>query len=174
MRTHAPRTGVRPIGASAAMPMIDIGIAQIAIGPHEAGVARPSHSGRAGFRGQDICGIPARTLHRVLGGARRSAMGVSDRFRGLAAGELTRPRQELLSHQSRPTFPVTSMTFAYATINPCTRATCSLSSTQDRYRLAPARTDRGSHSTVEVSSTRGRSPDPFAMACKPKFSAAKQ
>ena len=40
--------------------------------------------------------------------------------------------------QSRPTFPVTSTIFACGMINSCTRATCSSSIDQDRYRLALA------------------------------------
>ena len=102
MRTHAGRTGVRPTGASAAMPMIDIGAAHIATGctdesrcreravarlaPQKAGVARSSDSGRTDFCGQDICGILARTLHRILGRPRRSTMGVSDRLHRIATG----------------------------------------------------------------------------------------
>src|SRR3984893_12364396 len=40
----------------------------------KAGLARSSDSGRTDFCGQDICGILARTLHRILGWPRRSTM----------------------------------------------------------------------------------------------------
>ena len=114
MRTRAGRTGIGPTGASAPMPKIDIGAARIATGctdesrcrepavaqlaPQKAGLARPSDSSRTDFCGQDVCGILARALHRILGWPRRSTLVVSDRFRGIAAGQRTRSRQELLSH----------------------------------------------------------------------------
>ena len=71
-------------------------VAQLA--PQKAGLARPSDSSRTDLRGQDVCRIVARALHRILGWPRRSTLVVSDRFRGIAAGQRTRSRQELLSH----------------------------------------------------------------------------
>ncbi len=68
------------------------------LAPQKAGMARSSDSSRTDFCGQDICRILARTLHRILGWPRRSTMVVSDRFRGIATGQRTRSRQELLSH----------------------------------------------------------------------------
>ena len=68
------------------------------LAPQKAGLARPSDSSRTDFCGQDVCGILARALHRILGWPRRSTLVVSDRLRGIAAGQRTRSRQELLSH----------------------------------------------------------------------------
>jgi len=59
---------------------------------------RSSDRGRTDFCRQDICSIFARTLHRILGWPRGSAMVLSDRFRGLATGQRASSRQELLSH----------------------------------------------------------------------------
>ena len=68
------------------------------LAPQKAGLARPSDSSRTDFRGQDVCRIVARALHRILGWPRRSTLVVSDRLRGIAAGQRPRSRQELLSH----------------------------------------------------------------------------
>ena len=68
------------------------------LAPQKAGVARSSDSRRTDFCGQDLRGILARTLHRVLGRPRRSTMGVSDRLHRIATGQRTRSRQGLLSH----------------------------------------------------------------------------
>src|SRR5262249_27407734 len=68
------------------------------LAPQKAGVARSPDRGWTDLCGQDICGVAARTLHRILGWPCRSTMGVSDRFHCIATGQRTRSCQELLSY----------------------------------------------------------------------------